>query len=379
MIPILHGLVQGLMVAVAGAAAFVWIYNRTLAHLHESVLKKVLAIAGLPLAVLPGAAVAALLASGRALPGDAGAWRLAAAAGAGVTIAYAAAFAVKAWRERSTRFLPARAARSELQRHTLPWWGRPVVALLGPVNAVERLRVRAHSVRIPDLAPELDGYRIAHLTDWHIHKTLGDGWYEHVAAETRALKPDVVLFGGDFISKAPHIPRIARAARMLRARDGVWFVRGNHDFWKGPQRIARLARSGGMRLLSNEGTVVRRGEAALSIIGLETPYVALAGSERDALERLPHPRIALVHTPEAFADAAELGCAAALAGHTHGGQVRLPLFGTTLSSTATGPLLANGAGRIGRMLTVTSNGIGAFFPIRILCPPEIVLLVLRRA
>lgn len=379
MIPPLAAIAQGFFVAVAGAAAFVWLYNRTLAQLHESMAKKILAVAGLPVSVLPGLAVWCCSAVGRELPGPATAWNLATAAGAAITACYVVVFVLKAWRERETRFARVlRAPAGSFDRARLPWWGRPFAFFVAPINGVVDLRIRRHVLRVADLAPEFDGYRIVHVTDWHIHKTLSTAWYAHVAAEARALRPDAILFGGDCISKLPHVPRIPKIARMFRAPDGVWYVRGNHDFWKAPQRIARLAREGGMKLLSNEGVVVRRGDAAISLVGLECPYVSLVGSERDAIERLPHPRIAVVHAPEAFREARDLGCAAAFAGHTHGGQVRLPLFGTTLSGTAMGPLLADGAGRLGRMLAVTSNGVGAFFPIRVLCPPEIVLLELRR-
>ncbi len=365
------------LVSLGSCAIFVWLYNRTLAHLHESLTKKFLALCGLPLGVLAGV-YHGLAVGGLPVPGGPPwVWRGLALVGAGAMVAYVPLGLIKAGWMRGSRFRAAKPCPGALNWAGLPWWGRPVLRALEPVNGVTRLRIHRREIEVPGLPEEFDGYRIVHLTDYHIHSTLGNEWYDHVAAEARGLKPDAILFGGDFISKPKHTPRIPRVMGTLRAPDGVFFVRGNHDFWKGPHRIARLAGQAGMKLLSNEGAVVRRGGASIAILGFETPYVAMTGAERDAMEALPRCRVGLVHMPEAFADAANLGCAVALAGHTHGGQVRLPLFGTTISSTAMGPLYASGVGRMGGTTTITSNGQGAFFPVRIMCPPEIVLVLLR--
>lgn len=377
-VPVATSLAGGFLVAVAACGAFVWFYNRALALMHESVLKKVLALTVLPLGCLVGVLAAWRLAAG-AGGAEGGAWRTAAAAGALVAVRMAVAGRRHAVLSRGSAMEARRPPFEALNAPGLKPWARAALWILRPLNGVGRLRIHRRRIPVPGLPREFHGYRIVHLTDWHIHKTLRPDWYRFLASETRRLRPDLVLYGGDFISKPEFVPAIPRFMRLLEAPDGVWFVRGNHDFWKSPQRIARLARAAGMRLLGNEGVALRRGGAEVGLVGIEAPWVPLTQADRDALDRLPRPRIALVHTPDVFGEAARLGCAVALAGHTHGGQVRLPLFGTTVSGCASGPHRASGIARIGDMLAITSNGQGAFFPLRFRCPPEVICLELACA
>ncbi|MDK2971260.1 MAG: uncharacterized protein PWP23_1015 [Candidatus Sumerlaeota bacterium] len=373
----LAALVCGLGVAVAVSGAFVWFYNRVFSRMREVWFKKFLSLALLPLGCLLG-----LLAAGRLAVGGPGGieqtlWWLAGVTGWMLGVRYARVAREKHEHARGSRFERCRHLHIQaIDWEYLPRWAAPLLRLVGPLNGVSRLRIHRRRIVLPDLDPAFDGYRIVHLTDFHIHPTLRMEWYDAVVDEAMRHEPDLILYGGDFISKPPFVPRIPRVMERLAAPDGVYYVRGNHDFWKGGSRVARQARAAGLRLLSNEGVVLKRGEAALSLLGFETPYVPLTAGEKQRLRALPAPRLGLVHTPDAFAEAAAAGCFLALAGHSHGGQVRLPLFGTTLSSTSSGPLLASGVGRLGAMLTITSNGQGAFLPLRVLCPPEIVLIEL---
>ncbi|MBX3728017.1 MAG: metallophosphoesterase [Candidatus Sumerlaeia bacterium] len=370
----------GLGVAVALSGAFVWLYNRVFARMREVWFKKFLSLLLLPAGCVAGVVGFARLTWGGPGVGEVATWAVAAALGWGVTIRYVQAMRRQSAWQRASRLEPCRHLRIDpINWERLP---RPMAWLLRaamPLNRAGRLRIHHRRVAVPGLSAAFEGYRVVHLTDFHIHHTMRPEWYDAIVDEALRMRPDVLLFGGDFTSRPEHVARIAGVMSRLRAPDGVWFVRGNHDFWKGSQRVTRQARAAGMRLLSNAGVVLRRGGESLTLIGLETPYVRLTAGEREELRRLPHPRLALVHTPDAFGEAAELGCVVALAGHTHGGQVRLPLFGTTLSSSTAGPLYVSGAGWWGGMLTITSHGQGAFLPLRVLCPPEIVVVELTAA
>ncbi|MCB2156743.1 metallophosphoesterase [bacterium] len=367
--------IVGLLIAVAACGTFVWFYNRMLSRMHESVTKKVVALATLPLGCLAGLVGGCRMVLSTPAGAERWVWLVGLAAGIGLVLRYTRVSLFKRQYARGSRFeRPRLPVPSAIDWTGLrPHW-KPFLWMLQPVNCVGDLRIHRRVVEVRDLPPEFDGYRIVHLTDMHIHKTLTPQWYDGVIDEAHAWKPDLLLYGGDFISKHPQIPRIPGIMSRLGAPDGVYYVRGNHDFWKAPQRIARLAEQCGMKLLSNQAVVLRRGAAALTLIGVESPYIPMTGTDRDALAQLPRPRIGLVHAPEGYADAAALGCVVALAGHTHGGQVRLPLFGTTVSSTAAGPIAAEGPGRWGDMLTLTSHGQGSFFPLRFLCPPEIIVV-----
>ena len=85
----------------------------------------------------------------------------------------------------------------------------------------------------------------------------------------------------------------------------------------------------------------------------------------------------LIHNPKVYREAEKIGCDFCLAGHTHGGQIRLPFFGTTIAACSMEEQYTHGRGRLGSMVTLTSNGIGGFWPFRIKCPPEILEITLR--
>lgn len=369
----------GFLCGVAGCGAAAWIYNRHLTRMHESVLKKVVA-----LSLLPAGCVLALLWTAKlALLGGGDGERLAfltiALAGAAVCARQFHCEFARRRRMRASRVAGAPARFDAIDWRNIKPRGARILRLLAPVNRVGRLRAHHREIAIAGLPIEFDGYRIAHLTDAHIHKTLRRAWFRHAGRTAMRWNPDLVLFGGDFISKQAHAPDIAWFASQLSAPDGVAFVRGNHDFWKAPRRSVRDARASGWTLLDNRGLVLDRGGARMAVVGIESPWSPPTLGDWAAFASLPAARIGLVHTPDAFGDARRAGCAFAIAGHTHGGQIRLPLFGTVLSGCAAGPGLCDGPGRLGGMETITSRGFGAFFPLRVLCPPEIHLLTLRPA
>jgi predicted MPP superfamily phosphohydrolase len=368
-------LVAGFLVAVALCGAFVRFYNRVLARMHESTLKKVVALSLLPAGVMLGGIAAWRLGAGG--NGERVAWLALAIAGLPVTAAAARDWLCERRLLRGSLLHPLGRFRDGIPWSDFALWQKLILLPLVPFNRVCDLRVHHRVVEVPGLGSAFDGYRIVHLTDLHFHRTLSAAWYRHVVAQAVKLRPDLLLYGGDFLSKIAWVDRIPEFLQGLEAPDGVLYVRGNHDFWKSPQRIRRHARRAGMRLLSNRGAVIRRGRDTLAIVGIESPYIPLTATDRALLRRLPGPKVGLVHDPVAFGEALSAGCTVALAGHTHGGQVRLPLFGTTISGSACRRGLAHGVGRLGRMLTITSNGQGAFFPVRFGAPPEIILVELR--
>ncbi len=361
--------------AVGWCGAFVFTYNRTFAKLHESKVKKLVAFAMLPAGCMIGLACA--LALGTSL-GD---------ALNGVGFAFAVATMRHALRQRRVESLDARRAKitqtrlrpgADIGWSALGFLETFVLRLAAPWNQPTALRVKTYRVRVPDLPAEFDGYRVLHMTDFHIHRTLTDAYYRSSVDAANDLAPDLILLGGDYITKATHIARVHELLAGLKSKDGILAIRGNHDFWTQPDAVAKELAQIGARVLSNECATVSRGESELRIVGIEAPFIPLSHREMVVLITEGRPHIALIHTPDAFPLAEELGAAVALAGHTHGGQVRLPFFGTTLSSTTMGAGYAYGSNRLGRMLCITSAGVGSFVPLRLFCPPEMILLQLAR-
>jgi predicted MPP superfamily phosphohydrolase len=280
------------------------------------------------------------------------------------------------WRTRSIRL-----SQRGINWSALPLPARLVLRLLGPINQVDSLTVAERRLGVKGLHPDMNGYKVLFLTDFHVHKWMRGEWFQEVIRETLALRPDAVVLGGDFVSRRAYAEAAAEALAGLDGAPNLVAVRGNHDYWTRPHFFANMVKGWGGRILQNDVAVLRRGEGAVALVGVEAPYLPLTDRSRSELKRrlteLGLPRLGVVHTPQAYGEAADLGCSFVMAGHTHGGQVRLPFFGTTICSCPGKPEEVWGAGRRGRTETFTANGIGAFYPLRIACPPQAVLLTLE--
>jgi predicted MPP superfamily phosphohydrolase len=171
---------------------------------------------------------------------------------------------------------------------------------------------------------------------------------------------------------------LATALGQLRARDGVVAVLGNHDYAAGPEPVRRALRASGVCTLANDVYTVRRGGALLSIAGVDD---VMAGQDRLdlVLRRLPPSEgaILLVHEPD-FADvsAATGRFDLQLSGHSHGGQIVVPLYGPLLhvDHARKYPL---GEYQVASMRLYTNRGIGqSGLYFRLNCRPEITLFTL---
>lgn len=372
----IRAIAEGLLCAIFAGGVFVWFYNRYLADLRESTVKKLAALATIPGAIAAGAghAVAVGLDWPRSMIPV---W---------LGLAFLGFRLRQVWiQQRENEGLTARRVR--LSSDAMNWrrYSAPVrlaLRLIQPINGAGDVRWARREVPVEGLHRDLDGLRIVFLTDFHVHPTLRMSYFREVVDAALDSRPDVLLIGGDFLSKDRWRRLPAEALARIAEHPNVYAVRGNHDFWTRPALFGELARRWGARLLSNEVGVIERGEGRVALLGLEHPYIPLtdrwAEELRAGLDALGAvPRLGLVHTPQAFPEAAALGCTLCLAGHTHGGQIRLPLLGTTIAGCDIPYGHTSGCGRLGAMRTLVSNGIGAFFPLRFLCPPHIVEIVLR--
>lgn len=203
-----------------------------------------------------------------------------------------------------------------------------LAASLGVWQAIKVPAVNRIEVVLPGLDPAFDGYRLAHLTDIHISRLLQGDWLARVVARTNALQADAIVISGDLVDGPPSdragdFPPYAR----LVARDGVFAVTGNHEYYSGYAQWMPLFARLGLDLLTNEHRVLRRGDAALVIAGvpdrqsaayqLPQPDVAraVAGAPAGA------PVVLLDHRPDTIVDNHRHGIALQLSGHTHGGHI----------------------------------------------------------
>lgn len=247
---------------------------------------------------------------------------------------------------------------------------------LGAHNEVYDLEITRHEVLIDGLPKDLDGYRIAFVTDTHVASFMRRGLYREVVQQVARFEPDLVLLGGDFVTWERHIPLMAEVLTGLAAHDGVYAVLGNHDYWADGDAVIAALTAKGARFVINRSVAIRRGEATLTLIGIDEVYrgepdldAAFAGVEGV--------RIGLSHHPDIIdlMDGRRLDLL--VCGHTHGGQIRFPFFGSIVVPSKHESRYANGFHRVRDVLMYTSRGIGAIPPLRILCKPEVATFVLR--
>ena len=255
--------------------------------------------------------------------------------------------------------------------------------MLGLVPGEQCLVARLHekTLELPRLPEALDGLRILHLSDFHFTGRIQPAYFEEVARLANETPADLIALTGDFVDKTACIDWIPSTIGKLSARHGVYFVLGNHD-----RKVVDVARL--RRTLVDCGFVDLGGRwQALEIAGRT---VILAGNEMPWLGPLPDLstcpggddddwplRILLAHTPDQWPWAVQNDFDLMLAGHTHGGQVCLPIVGPIFCPSNAGVEMASGVFyKLPTVIHVT-RGVSGEFPLRWNCPPEVANLILR--
>ena len=239
------------------------------------------------------------------------------------------------------------------------------------------------TVAIPSLEPIFDNYRIVHISDIHLGQWLSPARLDGVVGVVNALEPDVVAITGDFVSFVvdPFVDELSNALSNLRPKDATLAVMGNHDHWMNAEKVRKALQQSGVLELRNDVYTVTRKDALLHFAGVDD--VTVREDRLDlVLKKLPSvgPAVLLVHEPD-FADISSASgrFALQLSGHSHGGQIVLPVVGPPIrgSYCKKYPL---GRYQVGDMVLYTNRGLGAnTFWIRINCPPEITVVTLKSA
>jgi len=258
--------------------------------------------------------------------------------------------------------------------------GASAVAARSGLTELVVKRVTVPLARLPDA---LSGTTIVQLTDLHVGATIQRGFIERVVRETNALEPDVIAITGDLVDGSvdqlrEHVAPLAG----LRAKHGVFFVTGNHEYYSGAEAwCAELARLG-IRVLRNERISIGEGAASFDLAGVDDYSAHRFGRGHGAdlaraLEGRDDSRelVLLAHQPRQVFEAAKRGVGLQLSGHTHGGQIFPWNFFVRLQQP-----VVSGLERFGRALVYVSNGTGYWGPpMRLGAPAEITELKLTRA
>jgi uncharacterized protein len=244
--------------------------------------------------------------------------------------------------------------------------------------------VHAIALHLPHLAAAFHGYRIVQISDLHIDYTFMDSArLSGLVDLVNKQKPDAIVITGDFVTNWDSPFEHLEPLRRLRAHDGVFAVLGNHDHWSGADRLRPQLQSYGIRELNDALHTMYRGGAMLHLLGLddlwpESSYIAPIWSHKDRLlhlvGQLPKEgaAILLVHEPD-FADVAASvpRIDLQLSGHSHGGQVRIPLYGV-IKVPPLATRYPDGMYAIDNLQLYTNRGLGMVDPqVRFDCRPEI--------
>ena len=251
-------------------------------------------------------------------------------------------------------------------------------------SALSAIAVRPLRVQLSRLPAGRHGFTIAQLTDIHVGPTIGRSFIEEIVRKTNALEPDLIAITGDLVDGSVSDLRDAVAPLAdLRAKHGVFFVTGNHEYFSDADGWTNELSRLGIRVLKNERVAIGQGEDAFDLAGVEdrsaarfgglTPAAAteraLAGRDRT------RERVLLAHQPRSLMEAAQYGVGLQLSGHTHGGQV-WP-FGYLVRLNQ--PFVA-GLYRFGDSQIYVSRGTGYWGPpMRLGAPAEITHITLESA
>ena len=238
------------------------------------------------------------------------------------------------------------------------------------------------TLSIPKLPKEWDGLKIVLMSDFHASKHKGDGKLIRRAIElANRQNADLILLLGDFLkghkeSQAMPMETFFPQLGKLKAEYGVYAVLGNHDRWIGTGRIRQHLENAGIHVLENRAVSFERGGKRLHLAGLTElwPQTHLRFVQRQPEE----PLIVMMHEPRNYLKIVS-DTTLLVAGHTHGGQVKLPLLGRPgISVRQGGERFAYGLieETPGKKMFVTSGLGTSLLRVRFNCPPEVVVLTL---
>ncbi len=305
----------------------------------------------------------------------------------------------RALRRKNTEALPQPERRHFLQTATYMAGAFPFVMVgYGFLIGRQNYRVQEVTVSLPNLPRELDGLRLLQLTDVHAGAYMSVKEIRRVVGLARELEPDLVFHTGDFLTgRSDPLPQAVAELARAQGRYGSFGCLGNHEIYARAQdKATELFARQGVRILRGQNVELEIRGVKLNLIGVDYQRqprgrdpVRWRSYFLRGVETLVRPNVTnilLSHNPNSFVRAAELGIQLTLAGHTHGGQVRVEILDSRWSPARfMTPFVSglfqrsSGVSPDQQSFLYVSRGIGTVgVPVRLNAPPEITLLILRR-
>lgn len=250
-----------------------------------------------------------------------------------------------------------------------------------PGNEVFQLALHEKHLLLPQLAPELDGITITHLSDLHFTGRVTSDYFNLIVELSNELNSDMVIITGDIIDKRRCFDWLEKVLGPLDARLGVYFVLGNHDLRVRDESGVRSSlERAGLIDLGKRWTTIEVGQQTIVLAGNELPWFEPAADLTTLPSELTDAfRIGVAHSPDRLPWAKRNRIDLLLAGHTHGGQVRLPIIGPVFSPSRYGAKYCGGTFYERPTLMHVSRGLSGTRSLRLNCPPELARLTLRRS
>lgn len=270
------------------------------------------------------------------------------------------------------------------------------------------MRVNKINIELSSAFSKLDGIRILHLSDLHLagrNKRI-----ERHFEKLKKIKSDFVLLTGDLIDNNNGIEWCVKYLRKLSPRFGIWACLGNHDkfdlnigytlffhLMSPPKEnnfefLRRRLKENGIQLLINEKKTIKINSVPLTIIGADAPFGLDRYKDTNRFSEKIKPLkglflnispkeyvVLLSHVPDLLKELGDNKINLALSGHTHGGQIRLPLIGPLVAFSSFQRTYNKGLYHYNGYYLYVSGGLGVskIIPIRLFCPPEATILTLR--
>lgn len=249
-------------------------------------------------------------------------------------------------------------------------------------------RVVKKEIRLQRWPERMDGFTVALLSDFHFDPYFSVHPLRAAVAKVNELHPQLIALTGDFVSVpvfgdpeegAAMAEPCAQLLRRMRAPFGLWAVMGNHDAFTDPDRVTSALRASGIKVLANESTAIEANGGRFWLGGVDDVLGRTADLD-GTLHDIPsgEATILLAHEPD-YADRVRgHPIDLQLSGHTHGGQVRVPLIRPSYLPEL-GRKYVRGLYKVGGLTLYTNPGMGTVgVPVRFNCPPEITLMTIRR-
>lgn len=242
-------------------------------------------------------------------------------------------------------------------------------------------RVRKYDFTHRDVPQAFDGFRIAFISDLHYKSLFKEKGLQSLVRLLNAQQADVLLMGGDYQEGCQYVPELFAALAKVQTPMGTYGIMGNNDYERCHEDIVREMHRHGMHVLEHRVDTLRRGDAEILLAGVRNPFDLAANGTSPTLALSPEDFvIMLVHTPDYAEDVLVTNTDLVLAGHTHGGQVRLlghtPIVPSRYGTRFLTGLVYNTA----RIPIIVTNGIGTSNKnVRIGAPSEVVVITLCRS